>query len=174
MTAPMKPHIVVMGVAGCGKSTIAEGLAERLGAGFLDGDTLHPASNIAKMSRGEPLEDADRRPWLDAVGRAMAASDAPMVAACSALKRAYRTRIAAAGAPVLFVHLSGSRELIASRMSARTGHFMPESLLASQFEALEVPDAAENALSVDISGDAEAVVGLIVAGLERLNPPSQA
>ena len=160
--------MVVMGVAGCGKSTVAARLAERLGAAFLDGDTLHPSSNIAKMSRGEPLEDADRWPWLDAVGREMAASGGPVVAACSALKRSYRDRIAgAAGAPVLFVHLSGSRDLIAARMSARTGHFMPASLLASQFEALEVPDAAENALSMDIGGDAEAVVDLIVVELRR-------
>ena len=164
----MERLIVVMGVAGCGKSTVAARLAERLGAAFLDGDTLHPSSNIAKMSRGEPLEDADRWPWLDAVGCEMAASDGPVVVACSALKRSYRDRIAAAaGAPVLFVHLNGSRDLIAARMSARTGHFMPASLLASQFEALEVPDAAENALSVDIGGDAEAVVELIVVELRR-------
>ncbi len=150
---------VVMGVSGCGKSTIAAALAQELGAVYIDGDLLHPAGNIDKMSSGTPLTDDDRWPWLDHFATCIAATDGPVVGACSALRRIYREHITRqAGEPVLFVHLAGSRELIAERMAARAGHFMPPSLLDSQFAALEVPDSDEYFISIDISGDTGEIV----------------
>ena len=148
-----------MGVAGCGKSTVAAMLAEAAGGTLLEGDALHPPANIAKMSAGTPLTDADRWPWLDAIGRAMAATPGPVFAACSALRRVYRARLAAAaGAPVFFLHLDGERALIARRMQSRSGHFMPGSLLDSQFATLEVPGPDETAASIDIDQPIEAIV----------------
>ena len=159
--------LVVMGVAGCGKSTVAAALAEALGGSFVDGDALHPPENIAKMSRGEALSDADRWPWLERFGAVIAGRGGRVVGACSSLRRAYRDRIrTAAGEPVLFVHLDGSRELIAGRMAARRGHFMPTSLLDSQFAALERLGPDEEAVVADISGDPEAVLAGILASLE--------
>jgi len=144
---------VVMGVAGCGKSTIAEGIAEALDGTYLDGDSFHPPGNIAKMSAGQPLTDADRWPWLSIFASEIASREGRVVGACSALKKSYRDHITkAASAPVLFIYLNGSQDLIATRMNARTGHFMPPSLLESQFAALEVPGPDETAISVDISG----------------------
>lgn len=155
-----------MGVAGCGKSTIGAALADKLDTVYLDGDVFHPAANIDKMSRGEPLTDEDRWPWLERFGREVSARGGLVVGGCSALKRAYRERIvAAAGEPALFVHLSGSRALIASRMKDRSGHFMPTSLLDSQFDALEVPGADECAIDVDIGGSTADIVRLIVSAL---------
>lgn len=155
-----------MGVAGSGKSTIGAALAPLLKARYLDGDDLHPPSNIAKMSRGEPLTDADRRPWLDGVGAALAAAEAPVIVGCSALKRAYRDRIrAAAGGPVTFVHLTGSRTVIAARMVARKGHFMPATLIDSQFAALEPPGPEEDAVTVDIDRPVADVAAEIAARL---------
>lgn len=157
---------VLMGVAGCGKSTIAEELTKRLGGQFLDGDSFHPATNIAKMSAGTPLTDEDRWPWLETIGREMVSRSGKAVGACSALKRVYRETIRrAAGEAVLFIYLNGSRDLIESRMNARTGHFMPPSLLESQFATLEVPDDDELAISVDISGTADEIVAAIVCQL---------
>lgn len=159
--------IVVMGVAGCGKSTVAAALAGALAGSFVDGDGLHPQANIAKMSRGEPLTDADRWPWLERFGRAIAGTEGRVVGACSSLKRAYRDRTRdAAGEPVLFVHLDGSRELIAGRMAARKGHFMPTSLLDSQFAALEGLQPDEGSLVADISGDPDVVLAGILAALD--------
>jgi gluconokinase len=158
--------IVLMGVSGSGKTTVGVPLAQALGGEFAEGDDYHPPANIAKMRRGEPLTDADRWPWLECFARAMAARPGRVVGACSALRRAYRDRIRAeAGEPAIFVHLDGSRELIAARMAARTGHFMPASLLDSQLAALERPDAAEDAIVVDISGPADAVLDAIIAEL---------
>lgn len=155
-----------MGVAGSGKSTIGTLLAPLIGARYLDGDTLHPAANIAKMSRGEPLTDADRWPWLDRVGAALSAPEGRLILGCSALKRAYRARIAAAaGAPVTFVYLAGSRALIAARMAERRGHFMPSSLIESQFAALEPPGPDEDARTVGIDQPPEAVAAEIAAAL---------
>ena len=163
---PQHRLFVVMGVAGCGKSTIAEGLAQSLEGTYLDGDSFHPPENIAKMSKGEPLNDADRWPWLKIFGTEIAQRKGIVVGACSSLKRSYRDHITqAAGEPVLFIYLDGSRELIAERMNAREGHFMPPSLLDSQFETLEVPGTDENAISVDISGTSQDV---ITAVLQRL------
>ena len=147
-----------MGVPGCGKSTIGQGLAAGLGAAFIEADALHPAANIAKMSAGAPLTDADREPWLDAVGAA-APKAGRAVIACSALRRAYRARLAAAaGAPVFFVHLAGSREEIGRRMSLREGHFMPASLLESQFATLEPLAADEPHLLLDVARPAEDLI----------------
>ena len=164
---PRPRLIVLMGVCGCGKSAVGAALAERLGAPFLDGDDFHPASNVQKMSRGEPLTDRDREPWLRAIGQALAeASDGRAIAACSALRRAYReTLTEAAGERVLFVLLDGSRALIAARMQARPEHFMPLSLLDSQLATLERPGADELAVTVDIGPDVEAVVASIASRL---------
>lgn len=155
--------IIVMGVSGCGKSTIAEALAEAIGGRFFDGDHFHPQSNIDKMSRGEALTDMDRWPWLGEVGRELSRGAGDVVGACSALKRSYRGFIAKeAGERVAFVHLSGSKQLIADRMAARDGHFMPLSLLESQFAALEPPAREPGAVTVDISPNTDSVVAAAV------------
>ncbi len=156
-------RIVLMGVAGSGKSTVGEALARQTGATYRDGDDLHPAANIAKMSRGEPLTDEDRWPWLTLVGQALAEAPTPLIIGCSALKRSYRDHIrSTAGGPVVFVHLSGSRKVIEGRMGARTGHFMPTSLLDSQFATLEPPQADEHAVTVDIDQPLDALVADII------------
>ncbi len=153
------PCCVVMGVAGCGKSTVGRRVGEIVGARYRDGDDLHPPANIAKMSAGTPLTDEDRWPWLDLVGVALRDASMPVLVGCSALKRKYRDRIReAAGRPVVFLHLAGSREVIEGRMSARDGHFMPVSLLDSQFAALEPLEPDEDGFSVDIAGSFEDVV----------------
>nr|WP_306269482.1 gluconokinase [Pararhizobium sp. IMCC3301] len=158
---------VVMGVAGCGKSSIGEALAEKLGGLYLDGDTYHPAQNVAKMSRGEPLTDDDRWPWLERFGREMHNRDGIVVGGCSALKRAYRECITkAAGERTCFVYLSGSRDLIRARMDARTGHFMPLSLLDSQFATLEPPGTDEDAVTVEIDAPVDAIVARAMAALK--------
>lgn len=158
---------VVMGVAGCGKSSIGEALAIKLGGQFLDGDAYHPPENVAKMSSGDPLTDEDRWPWLKRFATEMSTREGIVVGGCSALKRAYREIITdAAGENTVFVHLSGSRELISERMGARTGHFMPTSLLDSQFATLEPPTAEENAVTIDIDAPIEAIVDRILAAIK--------
>ena len=160
----MTRRLVIMGVSGCGKSSVGAGLATRLGLNYRDGDDLHPPENVAKMRAGMPLTDADRWPWLDRVGQVFLA-EAPVIVGCSALKRAYRDRIrTAAGGPVTFVHLAGSQEVIAARMALRQGHYMPLSLLDSQFAALE-PPAAEEAITVSIDQPLEALVADILRQL---------
>lgn len=164
LNGPLSGRYVLMGVAGCGKSSVGAALAPEIGARYIDGDDLHPPANIAKMSRGEPLTDADRWPWLEAVGATMATTG--IIVGCSALKRVYRERIAAgAGGSVCFIHLAGSRALIGNRMAARAGHFMPTALLDSQFATLEPPSADEPAVSVDIDQPMAALVADIVAKL---------
>ncbi|MFF2844425.1 gluconokinase, GntK/IdnK-type [Paenarthrobacter sp. NPDC057981] len=158
-------HVVVMGVAGCGKSTVGAALAQRLGAEFLDGDALHPQSNIDKMAAGTPLNDDDRAPWLAEIGRRFSASDASLVIACSALKRAYRDIIRGGGESVVFVHLHGARELLSERMNSRPGHFMPPSLLDSQLATLEHLHADEAGVVVDIETPVEQIVDRAVEGL---------
>lgn len=143
----MSLRMVIMGVSGCGKSSVGEGLSARLGIPYRDGDDLHPPENVAKMAAGVPLTDADRWPWLDRVARVLT-QEAPVIVGCSALKRVYRDRIRTAG-QVTFVHLVGSRDLIAGRMAARKGHYMPLTLLDSQFAALE-PPGPEEAIAVSI------------------------
>ena len=160
----MTRRVVIMGVSGCGKSSVGAGLAARLGLNYRDGDDLHPPENVAKMRAGMPLTDGDRWPWLDRVGQVLLA-EAPVIVGCSALKRAYRDRIrTAAGGPVTFVHLAGSQEVIAARMALRQGHYMPLSLLDSQFAALE-PPAAEEAITVSIDQPLEALVADILRQL---------
>ena len=160
----MTRRVVIMGVSGCGKSSVGAGLAARLGLNYRDGDDLHPPENVAKMRSGMPLTDADRWPWLDRVGQVLLA-EAPVIVGCSALKRAYRDRIrTAAGGPVTFVHLAGSQEVIAARMALRQGHYMPLSLLDSQFAALEPPAAAE-AITVSIDQPLEAIVADVLRQL---------
>jgi carbohydrate kinase (thermoresistant glucokinase family) len=153
--------IVVMGVTGCGKSTVGRLLAERLGGSFAEGDAYHPPANVAKMARGEPLTDDDRGPWLDAlaadIGRWLGAGETAVVG-CSALKRAYRERLHGGREAVCFVHLTGDPALIRERMSARQGHYMPVSLLPSQLATLEPPAAGEGAIVVDVAGTPESIV----------------
>lgn len=158
---------VVMGVASCGKTSVGEAVAQRLGAAFIEGDKLHPAANIAKMSAGIPLTDDDRWPWLTEIGRTLAGSEG-RIASCSALKRAYRERIAlAAGRPVAFIFLDGSRALLQSRIAARKGHFMPPSLLESQLQTLERPAPDECALRLDIAEPVPELAAKAAAWLDR-------
>ncbi len=138
----MTLRVVLMGVAGSGKTSVGLALSDRMGIPYRDGDDLHPAANVAKMRAGVPLTDEDRWPWLDRVAEALR-RDAPLIVGCSALKRIYRDRLRAGAGEVRFVHLAGSRDLIAARMAARTGHYMPLSLLESQFAALEAPGPEE-------------------------------
>lgn len=165
----MSPTVlVVMGVSGAGKSTIAKAAAARLGWVFLEGDSLHPAANVAKMKSGQPLDDADRAPWLVAIaawidGQAQAGHDA--IVACSALKRSYRQVLTDGRPYVRIVYLEGSRELIGERMARRTGHYMPLSLLDSQFEALEPPGPDEHAIVVEVSQPVDAQVQAIIAAI---------
>jgi gluconokinase len=167
------PVIVIMGVAGSGKTSIGEMLAARLGVPFRDADEFHPASNRAKMAAGTPLTDDDRWPWLDAIGRALHDANASLVVTCSALKRAYRDRLRQAAARrVVFVYLTGSRATIAARMTGRRGHFMPPSLLDSQFATLEPPDPDEQAITVSVEPPLDAVVAAILAALPAIQAPN--
>jgi len=164
MSMPFTSPVVVMGVSGSGKSTVGASLADALGVPFVDGDALHPAANVAKMAAGIPLDDADRAPWLDAVGAVLAAG--PVVVACSALKRTYRDRLRAAAPELRLVFLDGSPALLASRMGARPGHFMPASLLDSQLAALERPAPDEHAITADI---ATPVAEIVASLAERMS-----
>jgi carbohydrate kinase (thermoresistant glucokinase family) len=157
-----------MGVAGAGKTTVGERLAQRLDWQFIEGDRLHPPENVAKMESGHPLNDADRAPWLAAVAQAVddwRAGGTCGVVTCSALKRAYRRRIVGDRPGVRLVYLDGSRELIANRLAARRGHFMPPSLLDSQFAALEPPGSDENPIAVAADQPVDRIVGQIAAAL---------
>jgi carbohydrate kinase (thermoresistant glucokinase family) len=156
--------VVVMGVSGCGKSTVGEALAATLGWRFLDADDFHPPANVAKMAAGTPLADADRWPWLDRLAaemRAINAAGGHAVLACSALRQAYRDRLAAAG-DVHFVHLAGDLPTIAARLEARQHRYMPPTLLASQFATLEPP---ADAIAVDVREPVAVQVGTIRAAL---------
>ena len=163
---------VVMGVSGSGKTTIATGIARALGWSLLEGDTLHPAANIAKMKSGVPLDDEDRWPWLRAIAAAidlMRAEGRSGVVACSALKRAYRDVLIGGRRDVVLVYLRGDKELIAARMAARQGHFMPPALLDSQFATLEEPREDERPIVVSVAGAPEETAAEAVAKLkERL------
>jgi gluconokinase len=144
---------VVMGVSGCGKSTVGRALAARLHAQFLEGDELHPPHNIERMAAGVPLTDDDRRDWLRALAQRIGAAHgahSPLIVSCSALKRSYRDLLRSGGSPALaFVYLHGEHALFAARMSQRTGHYMPATLLDSQLATLEAPGADERALTLD-------------------------
>jgi len=157
--------IVLMGVSGSGKSTIGAALSQRLGWPFRDADSFHPPANIAKMSSGVPLNDDDRSPWLVAIAHwidARCAAGAPGIVSCSALKRAYRSRIVGGRESVRLVYLNGDMGLIAQRLQARRDHFMPPSLLESQFAALEEPGTDEQPLVVSIALSPQRVVDAII------------
>ena len=159
-------RLVVMGVSGSGKSTVAAGIAEALGLRFIDGDALHSPESVARMQAGTPLGDEDRWPWLERIARCLVDEAAPggVVIACSALRRVYRDRIRAGARGVRFVFLDGPAELIRARMAGRTGHYMPPTLLASQLQTLEPPGEDEpDVLRVDIALPAEAVIASAVA-----------
>ena len=153
-----------MGVSGSGKSTVGFALAQRLRVPFVDADTLHTPANIAKMAAGEPLDDADRYPWLQKVGEWLADHRGGGVVSCSALKRKYRDQLREHCPRVEFLHLTGTPELINQRMSARTGHFMPPALLRSQFEALEPLGVDEAGVTVDVGQDVDAIIDAFMAG----------
>lgn len=160
-------RIVVMGVSGCGKSSIGQALAKTLSARFIDGDDLHPPENVAKMSLGAPLNDDDRAPWLAKVGAALTVDST--VVACSALKRKYRDQIRdIAAAEVVFLYLRGHRATLLERMAARPGHFMPASLLDSQLATLEEPGSDEKHLVADIELAPADIVELFRAGLKEV------
>jgi gluconokinase len=162
--------IVVMGVSGAGKSTVGRLIAARLDCPFRDADSFHPAANIAKMSRGEPLTDADRWPWLHAIAAWIAehrAAGTTCVVTCSALKRVYRDIVTdSQSVDVRLVYLTGDFEVIEARLKARQGHFMPPGLLQSQFDALEEPGREEHAIAISIDATPEEIAARV---LEQLN-----
>jgi gluconokinase len=158
-----------MGVSGSGKSTIGEKLASRLKFSYLEGDTFHPPSNVAKMSAGHPLTDDDRRPWLEAIAGEIdrvCAAGQPVVISCSALKRAYRDILVHGRGDVRIVYLDGSQPLIAERLAHRRHHFMPPALLASQFQTLEPPASDENCVAVSIDASVDSIIENIISQLQ--------
>jgi gluconokinase len=160
--------LIVMGVSGSGKSTVADLLAKRLGWTYEDGDKFHPASNVTKMKAGHPLTDEDRWPWLRAIATEIdriCKAGEHVVIACSALKRAYRDILVHGRNDVRLVYLNGTQALIADRLAKRKGHFMPAGLLDSQFKTLEIPAKDENPLTVSIDAPVEAIVDDIVRQL---------
>jgi gluconokinase len=168
MGEPMRP-VVVMGVSGSGKSTVGAALAQRMRVPFADADDFHPQANIAKMTAGHPLDDDDRRPWLEAIGRWLEEHPDGGVMSCSALKRSYRDVLRRHCPRVTFLHLDGTPEVIGRRQASRPGHFMPASLLASQFATLEPLAADESGTTIDVAQDIDSIVGQYVSmnGLEQ-------
>lgn len=160
--------IVVMGVSGSGKSTVGAALAQRLRVPFGDADDFHPAANIAKMTAGQALNDEDRRPWLAAIGNWLTDHPDGGVVTCSALKRDYRDQLRQHCRDVEFVHLYGDREVVARRQATRPGHFMPASLLDSQFETLEQLEEDERGFVVDVDQPVDEIVEAALAGLHTL------
>jgi gluconokinase len=158
---PPPTGLIVMGVSGCGKTTVGEGLAERLGWPFRDGDGFHPPENVEKMRSGTPLTDDDRWPWLDAIAAWLderRRGGGHGIVACSALRRVYRERLRAGHDDVRFVFLDGDRAVIEARLKARKGHYMPPSLLDSQLATLERPGPDEPVVTVDVAPEPEAIV----------------
>ncbi|WP_431240162.1 gluconokinase [Mycolicibacterium aichiense] len=162
MTSPT----VVMGVSGSGKSTVGAALAQRLRVPFADADDFHPSANIAKMTAGQALNDDDRYPWLEAIGGWLVGHPGGGVMSCSALKRKYRDQLRQQCPDVKFLHLSGSAEVIARRQASRPGHFMPASLLASQFETLEPLDPDEDGITIDVDQNIDSIVDRYVSHAE--------
>jgi gluconokinase len=158
--------VIVMGVSGCGKTTAGEALARHFGVPYIEGDALHPAENVAKMASGTPLNDDDRRPWLEKIGEELKAHPGGAVATCSSLKKVYRERLRkTAGEGLRFVFLKCSREVLEERMQARKGHFMPPSLLASQLATLEDPGGEAGVVTVNGDAGHEAIMAEIAAKL---------
>ncbi|WP_245752663.1 gluconokinase [Poseidonocella pacifica] len=165
-------HIVLMGVCGCGKSTVGDALARVTGLAYVDGDDLHPPANISKMRNSVPLDDADREPWLLECGRRLRAAPEGLILGCSALKRRYRDLIRSAAvqpAPA-FVYLHGSKSLLQARLDGRANHFMPNALLESQLATLEIPSPVERGITVSIDQPAEAIALQIAARLALGGP----
>lgn len=163
--------LIVMGVSGSGKSTVAEALAKRLQWRFEDGDSFHPPANVEKMRAGHPLNDDDRRPWLQAIAAEIdrvADAGSHIIIACSALKRSYRDILMHGRHDAQIIFLDGSRDLIASRLAKRKGHYMPAALLDSQFSALEAPAPDERVITVSIDATVDAIVDDIVGKLDAL------
>jgi gluconokinase len=156
--SPLGHPIVVMGVSGSGKSTVGAALAGRMRVPFEDADDLHPRANIEKMSRGEALDDGDRWPWLERIGEWLTAHESGGVIACSALKRRYRDQLRHHCPSVEFLHLEGGRDVIERRQASRPGHFMPSSLLTSQFETLEPLAPDERGEVVSVAGSVDEIV----------------
>src|SRR6478609_1020021 len=168
-----KIRIVVMGVSGCGKTTIGDLVARELGIPFLDGDSLHPVENVAKMAAGTPLTDEDRWPWLATVGAELAkAGDGGLVLACSALRRSYRDAIREQAPDTVFLHLNGSKEVLAQRVEGRSGHFMPTTLLDSQLATLEPLQEDEGGVVVDIALPVPDVVSQALKGIAAVVRPA--
>ena len=162
MDANRGSRIVVMGVSGCGKSTLGRALAQRLTLPYIEGDELHPPRNIALMAAGTPLTDEDRAGWLQAIAaRLAAAASTGVVVACSALKRSYRDLLRASAPDLRLVHLSGSESVLTQRMHARSGHYMPPSLLRSQLDTLQPPGADEHAVVLNIESPPEQMLDAI-------------
>ncbi|MBX7451641.1 gluconokinase [Mycolicibacterium sp. 3033] len=166
----MSSPIVVMGVSGSGKSTVGAALAQRLRVPFADADDFHPPANVAKMSSGEPLDDDDRFPWLEAIGEWLAAHPGGGVMSCSALKRKYRDQLREHCGDIEFVHLYGSTEVIGKRQASRPGHFMPPSLLASQFKTLEPLEPDERGVTIDVDQNIDGIVDSYVDGTDQAGP----
>jgi gluconokinase len=168
------PPIVVMGVSGSGKTTVAKALAERVGGLYLDGDDLHPHSNVEKMRHGIPLTNEDRLPWLLTVGRVMRERREPghpVIMACSALRRMYRERIREGEPDAFFVHLVATREELERRMQHRHGHFMPASLLDSQLQTLEPLASGEFGATINVHGTEDQVVERVLEAVDHAGPP---
>ena len=160
----MKPQLVVRGVSGSGKSTVGAAVAQRLGIPFADADDFHPAANIAKMTAGHALDDDDRYPWLEAIGEWLAAHPSGAVVSCSALKRKYRDQLRRHAPGATFLHLAGGQDVIARRQAGRPGHFMPSSLLTSQFDTLEPLAPDEAGVTIDVDQSVDAIVEEYVDG----------
>ena len=177
-TGPGRPEktatiAVVMGVSGSGKTRIGAALADAIGGRFVEGDDYHPPANVSRMANGLPLRDEDRWGWLDAIAAEIAEavkSGGTLVIACSALKRAYRDRLRRASPRIRFVHLDVSKSVAAARVGGRSGHFMPSSLVDSQFAALEPPSPEENAVRLDATAEPERLVALAAAALAADRP----
>ena len=170
--APALPRLVVMGVSGSGKSTVGRVLAHRLGVEFVEGDDLHPPRNVALMASGTPLTDDDRRGWLSSLAQRLRDAHERgrgLVVSCSALKRSYRDQLRAGSPDVRFVHLSGTPELLADRVRARSGHYMPASLLRSQLDTLEPPTPDEAAICIDIAGTADGLASQVLDQLAAMS-----
>jgi gluconokinase len=167
-------RVVVMGVSGCGKSTVGRALADALRVEFVEGDSLHPARNVALMASGVALTDADRHGWLDAIARRLGEAQATsrgLVVSCSALRRSYRDLLRNGASDVRFVHLRGDAALLAERLRARSDHYMPASLLQSQLDTLEPPDGDEGALEFDIGVPVAQICTAVFARLGCTGPP---